>query len=48
MNSKKWCITAGIAAFLAIFSIAAFNMWVDPFGVFGDDWYSGVQNDWYG
>lgn len=40
MNSKKWCVVALLAAFAAIVSIAALNITVDPFGVFGDEWYS--------
>ena len=40
MNSKKWCVTAFAAALCACAAIAALNVFTDPFGVFGDDWYS--------
>ena len=40
MNSKKWFITAGMAAIFSVIAILAFNVIEDPFGVFGDEWYS--------
>lgn len=40
MNSKKWCVVAFFGALAAVLSVAVFNIIVDPFGVFGDDWYS--------
>ena len=40
MNSKKWCLIALVGAILAVLSLAVFNAAADPFGVFGDDWYS--------
>ena len=40
MNSKKWCIVALAAALCTILSVVALNVFVDPFGAFGDDWYS--------
>lgn len=40
MSSRKWCIIAFCGALAAILSIAAINITVDPFGAFGDDWYS--------
>lgn len=40
MNSKKWCIVAVVAVIAAVILIAAVNVVVDPFGVFGEKWYS--------
>lgn len=40
MSSKKWCIAAVFAVILAVGAIIAFNVKEDPFGVFGDEWYS--------
>lgn len=43
MSSKKWVITFIITFLLIIGGYAAFNILVDPFGLFGDviyDWYS--------
>ncbi len=35
MNSKKWCITVFCAALLCLLSLAAFNVFTDPFCAFG-------------
>ncbi len=43
MNSKKWCISFFIIVILIIILYAGFNIYTDPFGVFGDrflNWYS--------
>lgn len=43
MSSKKWFVMLPIAILLAMGCCAAFNILIDPFGVFGDpilDWYS--------
>ena len=43
MSVKKWLIMFALAVVLALVLCAAFNILVDPFGVFGDpilDWYS--------
>ncbi len=41
MNSKKWCIAALSAVILSVLSVAALNIYADPFGSFGTDlWYS--------
>lgn len=43
MSSRKWLIMLPIAVLLAMCCCAAFNILIDPFGVFGDpilDWYS--------
>ena len=40
MSSKKWCVVAFLGALVATLSVAILNIFVDPFGVFGDDWYS--------
>lgn len=43
MSFKKWLIMFAAAVLLALGLCAAFNILVDPFGVFGDpllDWYS--------
>lgn len=40
MNSKKWCVIVACATVLAVVAIMALNIFVDPFGVFGDRWYS--------
>lgn len=43
MSSKKWCIMFVCSILLVFVMYAAFNMLVDPFGVFGDkiyNWYS--------
>lgn len=43
MSSKRWLVMLPITIFLAVCCCAAFNILIDPFGVFGDpvfDWYS--------
>ncbi len=40
MSSKKWCVIAAAAAVFAVLAICLFNIFTDPFGVFGDEWYS--------
>lgn len=43
MSSKKWLVMLPLTILLVMGCCAAFNMLVDPFGVFGDpilDWYS--------
>ncbi len=40
MSSKKWCFVAMLASLLAVLSLVVLNVIVDPFGVFGDEWYS--------
>ena len=43
MSSKKWCISFFIIVILIIILYAGFNIYTDPFGVFGDrflNWYS--------
>lgn len=43
MSSKKWLIMLPAAIVLAVCCCAAFNILIDPFGVFGDPIF-----DWYG
>lgn len=48
MSVKKWLIMFALAVVLALVLCAAFNILVDPFGVFGDpilDWYSYNETD---
>lgn len=40
MNAKKWCIVSVISVLLVIGTVITLNLTVDPFGVFGDSWYS--------
>ena len=40
MNSKKWCVIAFFAVLSAVIAIVILNIKEDPFGAFGDDWYS--------
>ncbi len=40
MSSKKWCVIALSGAILAVLTVIMLNVLVDPFGVFGDEWYS--------
>ena len=43
MTSKKWLFTFALSLLLILVLLIAFNIAVDPFGVFGDpffDWYS--------
>ncbi len=43
MSAKKWIITFILTALLLAGALAAFNVLIDPFGVFGDrllNWYS--------
>ncbi len=40
MNSKKWCAVAVLAAFFTVAAVVLLNVLADPFGVFGDEWYS--------
>ena len=40
MSSKKWFVVAVFAVLLAVLSLVLLNIIVDPFGVFGDEWYS--------
>lgn len=40
MSSKKWCLVALLGAVAAFLTVIMLNIFVDPFGVFGDDWYS--------
>lgn len=43
MNSRRWLITFVITVSLLLITVAGFNMFTDPFGVFGDrhyNWYS--------
>lgn len=40
MNSKKWCIISAVATLCVVGAIVLLNILSDPFGVFGDEWYS--------
>ena len=40
MSSKKWCLVAFLGAISAVLTVMLLNVFVDPFGVFGDEWYS--------
>ncbi|MGI6752090.1 MAG: polysaccharide deacetylase family protein [Anaerovoracaceae bacterium] len=43
MNSKKWLAAFALTIIILIGAVAAFNIYTDPFGVFGDrhyNWYS--------
>ncbi len=40
MNSKKWCVVAALSAICTVIAIILLNVLSDPFGFFGDDWYS--------
>ena len=40
MNAKKWCLLSLSGAVLALLSVFLLNILADPFGVFGDTWYS--------
>lgn len=40
MSSGKWCAVAVSGVLAAVLSIVFLNVIVDPFGVFGDEWYS--------
>ena len=40
MSSKKWCLVAFLGAISAVLTVILLNVFVDPFGVFGDEWYS--------
>ncbi len=45
MSSKKWCGVAVGAMLSAVFAILLFNILVDPFGIFGDSWYSYTETN---
>jgi len=40
MNSRKWCVISVCAVLSAILSVIILNIAVDPFGVWGNEWYS--------
>ena len=43
MSAKKWLVCFVLTALLLAAALAGFNLYTDPFGVFGDrflDWYS--------